>query len=257
MSTLMTRIQSRPSQPMQAMTHIIYGYPTVAESLELMQTLLEEGVEILEVQFPFSDPVADGPAIVAACHQALRQPLRVEDCLSDLGRLKRDFPNTDILLMSYLNPMYRFGLGRLIARAAEEGIAGLIIPDLPLEESDDYRALCQQHGIDPIWLVTPASPAERIADIAGQAQGLLYCVSRSGVTGQKDGSLLELSQYLASIRQHTSVPLAVGFGIRTAEQVAALQGQASIAIVGSALLEAFNQHGKDGVRSLYRTLFHG
>lgn len=247
--------KQREEKPILAMTHVIYGYPSVEESIECMAELLAAGVDLLEVQFPFSDPVADGPAIVHACHKALEQPLTVANCLNTLGQLQADYPASRILLMSYLNPMYRFGLEHLVDQAAANHIAGLIIPDLPYEQAHSYTAHCQQQNIEPIWLVTPATPKERLGFLASKSDGLLYCVSRSGVTGQTTKSEHSLKDYLAEIGAHTETPLAVGFGIRAPEQVQELIGLADIAIVGSALLEAFNRGGKTEVVKTYKALF--
>ena len=248
--------QPLTTQPL-AMTHVIYGYPSIEASLEWMQTLLAMGVETLEVQFPFSDPVADGPIIVEACHKALESEPKMQQCLLDLGRLARDYPDSQILLMSYLNPVYRFGITKLVETAAQQGLTGLILPDLPIEHANEYQAACAEHALDAIWLITPNMPKERIKYIASQASGMLYCVSRSGVTGQKSSlqSEFDLAAYLAEIRQHTNVPLAVGFGIRAPQQVAGLTGLADIAIVGSALLEAYNQGGIASGKALVAKLF--
>ena len=247
-------LQTSERLPLLAMTHVIYGYPTVEASLAWMRRLLEQGIELLEVQFPFSDPVADGPTIVASCHRAVENQPQMQLCLQQLGQLQRDFPQSRILLMGYLNPFYRYGLTRLVQDAAAQGIAGLIIPDLPMERAGQFRRDYADHGVEPIWLVTPATPAERLASIARQATGMLYCVSRSGVTGQKDGAQQALADYLSTIRQHTDVPLAVGFGIRRRAQVEALAGQADIAIVGSALLEAYNAGGQEAGLALLASL---
>ena len=248
--------QPLTTQPL-AMTHVIYGYPSIEASLEWMQTLLAMGVETLEVQFPFSDPVADGPIIVEACHKALESEPKMQQCLLDLGRLARDYPDSQILLMSYLNPVYRFGITKLVETAAQQGLTGLILPDLPIEHATEYQAACAEHALDEIWLITPNMPKERIKYIASQANGMLYCVSRSGVTGQKSSlqSEFDLAAYLAEIRQHTNVPLAVGFGIRAPQQVAGLTGLADIAIVGSALLDAYNQGGIASGKALVAKLF--
>lgn len=248
--------QPLTTQPL-AMTHVIYGYPSIEASLEWMQTLLEMGVETLEVQFPFSDPVADGPTIVEACHKALDSQPKMQQCLEDLGQLARGYPNSKILLMSYLNPVYRFGISKLVKVAKSEGLTGLILPDLPIEHAAEYRAACEAHKLDAIWLITPNMPKDRIKLIASQATGMLYCVSRAGVTGQKADldNQFNLAAYLAEILQHTQLPLAVGFGIRHAEQVSELTGIADIAIVGSALLEAYNQGGIVSGKALVTALF--
>lgn len=261
MSQLATFIEEKRQQkPILSMTHVVYGYPSVEESLSWMERLLQEGVDFIEVQFPFSDPVADGPSIVAACHKALEQKLDVETCLSQLGKLAKNFPESRIVLMSYLNPMYRFGLDKLAKRAAEENILGLILPDLPIEQAATYQAACKTSGIDPVWLVTPVTPPDRLAMLAGQASGFLYCVARSGVTGHSvhEGKAKQtsLDDYLAHIKQHASAPMGVGFGLRERAQIEQLIGKADIAILGSALLDAYNQGGQEAGVKLIKDLFH-
>lgn len=252
--------QKRQQKPILSMTHVVYGYPSVEESLDWMKRLMQEGVDFIEVQFPFSDPVADGPSIVAACHKALEHKLDVETCLSQLGKLAKNFPDSRIVLMSYLNPMYRFGLDKLAKRAAEENILGLILPDLPIEQAATYQAACKANGIDPVWLVTPATPKDRLAMLAGQASGFLYCVARSGVTGHSvhegKSKVNVLDDYLAEIKTHASAPMGVGFGLRHREQIEQLTGKADIAILGSALLDAYNNGGQDQGIKLIKDLFH-
>ncbi|NLQ17924.1 tryptophan synthase subunit alpha [Marinomonas sp. M1K-6] len=262
MSQLATFIEEKRLQkPILSMTHVVYGYPSVEESLSWMERLMQEGVDFIEVQFPFSDPVADGPSIVAACHKALEQKLDVETCLSQLGKLAKNFPDSRIVLMSYLNPMYRFGLDKLAKRAAEENILGLILPDLPIEQAATYQAACKANNIDPVWLVTPVTPPERLAMLASQASGFLYCVARSGVTGHSvhekgKAKQTSLDEYLAQIKQHASAPMGVGFGLRERAQIEQLIGKADIAILGSALLDAYNQGGQEAGIKLIKDLFH-
>ena len=252
--------EKRQQKPILSMTHVVYGYPTVQESLDWMACLMKEGVDFIEVQFPFSDPVADGPSIVAACHKALEQELDVDTCLSQIGKLARDYPESRIVLMSYLNPMYRFGLDKLTKRAAEENIQGLILPDLPIEQAATYKAACVTNKVDPIWLVTPVTPADRLAMLAGQSSGFLYCVARSGVTGhsshEEKCQSTPLDDYLAQIKQHSSAPMGVGFGLRERTQIEQLIGKADIAILGSALLDAYNKGGQEAGIKLIKDLFH-
>jgi tryptophan synthase alpha chain len=253
--------QHRKDRAILLMTHVVYGYPTIDASLALMRDLLSEGVELLEVQFPFTDPSADGPSILHACHQALQQRPTLARCLADIAALGSEFPASHILLMSYLNPLYRYGLERLPSDAANAGIAGLIIPDLPLELADDVRHSCRAAHIEPIWMLTPETPAARMQHICAAAGGMLYCVSRRGVTGgnrpagkHNDNPQRPLEDYLADIRTCTQLPLAVGFGIRTGTQVQALHGLADIAVIGSGLLDAFNRGGNDAALRLVRQL---
>lgn len=252
--------QKRQNKPILSMTHVVYGYPTVQESLDWMERLMQEGVDFIEVQFPFSDPVADGPSIVAACHKALEHTLDVDTCLSQLGDLAKKYSESRIVLMSYLNPMYRFGLDKLAKRASEENILGLILPDLPIEQSATYQAACKTHHVDPVWLVTPVTPDARLEMLASKASGFLYCVARSGVTGHSShegkAKTTSLDDYLAHIKQHASAPMGVGFGLRERTQIEQLIGKADIAILGSALLDAYNKGGQEEGIALIKNLFH-
>ena len=255
--------QKRKQKPVLLMTHVVYGYPTVKDSLELMETLLESGVELLEVQFPFSDPIADGPSILNACHQAINHKPRLDLCLKDIESLKQRFPDCRILLMSYLNPLYRYGLSKLVNDAAPS-VSGLIIPDLPLEQAKQYRKDCQSANIDPIWLITPDTSESRLAQHCEAATGMLYCVSRRGVTGKTDDHKVDAEQtldttanlrdYLGLAAEKSPVPLAVGFGIREPHQITMLKGLADIAIVGSAVIDAYDKGGLSQVLQLIASL---
>jgi tryptophan synthase alpha chain len=253
MNKLTSFIQNqRQNKTLLLMTHVVYGYPTIAKSLEIMQLMLENGVEILEVQFPFSDPVADGPTITNACHHALEQHPKLTQCLEDIKQLARQYPQSRVLLMSYLNPLLQPGFTSLAQQMGDD-ISGIIIPDLPIDHHAMLNPLCE-NGISPIWLITPDMQEERIDRVTEQAQGMLYCVSRSGVTGQqstdsKDSPLENIQRYLNKIRKLTALPLAVGFGINSAADISALKGHADVAIVGSALLNAFNKGGLEAVAS--------
>ena len=248
MNSLQQFIQEeRQSKPLILMTHVVYGYPSISESLEIMKVMLDGGVELLEVQFPFSDPVADGPVITTACHHALRHEPDLQQCILDIAALAEGYPNSRMLLMSYLNPLLQFGFEKL-AIALKPTISGMIIPDLPIDHAV-MLAPVKQQGIAPIWLTTPDMSQERIASVAEHGCGMLYCVSRSGVTGQSDSKIQGLSEYLKRVRRCTELPLGVGFGINSASDVAALKGHADIAIVGSAFLNAYNEAGLVGVTS--------
>lgn len=251
MNTLTSFIQKqRQNKPLLMMTHVVYGYPTIEKSLEIMGVMLENGVEILEVQFPFSDPVADGPTITTACHHALEQNPTLTQCIKDIKKLAQQHPQSRMLLMSYLNPLLQPGFESLAEQMGDD-IVGIIIPDLPIDHHTMLTPLTNK-GISPIWLITPDMHEDRIRLVTEQARGMLYCVSRSGVTGQQatgeeSTKMQHMQRYLKTVRQFTSLPLAVGFGINTREDIAALKGHADVAIVGSAFLNAFNNEGLHGV----------
>lgn len=251
MNTLTSFIQKqRQNKPLLMMTHVVYGYPSIEKSLEIMQLMLDGGVEILEVQFPFSDPVADGPTITTACHHALKHTPTLAQCLNDMKKLAQQYPESRVLLMSYLNPLLQTGFESLAEQMGDD-IVGIIIPDLPIDHHTMLTPLITKR-ISPIWLITPDMHENRIRLVTEHAQGMLYCVSRSGVTGQpatdeKNAKMQHIQRNLKTVRQFTSLPLAVGFGINTAADIAALKGHADVAIVGSALLNAFNSNGLEAV----------
>lgn len=247
----------RQHKPLLLMTHVVYGYPTIEKSLEIMQLMLDNGVEILEVQFPFSDPVADGPTITNACHHALEHKPKLDQCLQQIKTLAGNYPNSRVLLMSYLNPLLQTGFSSLAQQMGND-ICGLIIPDLPIDHHDMLTPLTD-HGIAPIWLITPDMSAARINTVTEIAQGMLYCVSRSGVTGsqaegEKNSTRQSLHEHLSNVRHYTTLPLAVGFGINNSDDINALKGHADVAIVGSALLTAFNSEGLQGVTNKLKEL---
>lgn len=239
--------QQRQHKPLLLMTHVVYGYPTIEKSLEIMQLMLDNGVEILEVQFPFSDPVADGPTITNACHHALEHKPKLNLCLQQIKQLASSYPNSRVILMSYLNPLLQTGFNSLAQQMGND-IGGIIIPDLTIDHHEMLTPLTD-NGISPIWLMTPDMSAARIHTVTEIAQGMLYCVSRAGVTGagEKDSKQQNLHNHLSNIRQHTTLPLAVGFGIKSNEDISALKGHADVAIAGSAFLTAFNDDGLQGV----------
>jgi tryptophan synthase alpha chain len=246
MNALQTFIEDeRKTKAHLLMTHVVYGYPTVQKSLEIMQLMLDKGVELLEVQFPFSDPVADGPTITTACHHALEQEPTLEQYLKDISQLAKRNPDSRVLIMSYLNPLLQLGFDEL-ALQIDGVIAGLIIPDLPIDHASMVSPLAER-GIPIIWLITPDMSEERTSLICDKATGMLYCVSRSGVTGQASSKMLGLQQYISHIRNFTDLPLGVGFGINTSDDLKSVSGHADVAIVGSAFLNAYNQGGIDGL----------
>ena len=253
MSSLQQYIENeREAKSHLLMTHVVYGYPTIDKSLEIMQLMLDQGVELLEVQFPFSDPVADGPTITTACHYALQQEPELTQCIRAISELAQNNPASRVLLMSYLNPLLQLGFANLASQLAEN-IAGIIIPDLPIDHASMLKPI-HSTDVSPIWLITPDMTDQRIRHITEQASGMLYCVSRSGVTGQTDSTMSGVQQYLARVRQFTTLPLGVGFGIDSSEDIQHLKGHADIAIAGSTFLNAFNRSGISGINSKLKAL---
>jgi tryptophan synthase alpha chain len=212
------------------------GYPTLERSEEWLLALVRGGADIIEIGVPFSDPLADGTTIQRTNQAALRHGVTLADLMAMVRRVREQHDVTvPILLMGYFNPMLQYGLERLVADADAVGLDGFIIPDLPAEESDELLAICRRHGLDLIYLLAPTSTDARIEAVAERASGFIYCVSLTGVTGQRD-ALPDLTGYLSRVRARTDIPVAIGFGISTPEHVRQVGAVADGAVVASALI---------------------
>lgn len=214
------------------------GYPSLEDSLEVIKALAQAGADLIELGIPFSDPLADGPTIQHASQLALAQGMNVSAALELVVRLREQGLEQPFLFMSYLNPLLAYGLEAFIRDAGRVGVDGLIIPDLPLEESLPVRRMCQAHDLAFVPLIPPNLAEARIAQIAQGATGFLYLVSVTGVTGARDSLPPDLGAFIRRVRQITPLPLAVGFGIASPDQVQTLYPLADGVIVGSALIQA-------------------
>lgn len=244
------------SDPIKIMSHLVLGYPSLEENRLVMDRMAAAGVHIIELQIPFSEPIADGPIIARANQESLKRGFRVEDGLNFIAESVARYP-IPIIIMTYVNILMAQGMESFIQRAAGMGVRGLIVPDLPLEEAEDAMGWCQGYGrggLDWIRLFTPTTPDARLALLGREASGLVYCVARRGVTGQHtafDPSLMEL---LNRCRRATRVPLALGFGVRSREDVQSLVGKVEIAVVGTAAIEIHLAQGADAVGQFFAGL---
>jgi tryptophan synthase alpha chain len=218
--------------------YITAGYPEPSDFLGVLRAV-GSACDAVEIGVPFSDPMADGVTIQRSSQHAIERGVNLTWILDELER--RDFELTaPVLLMSYLNPLLAFGLDALAARAAEVGVGGFIVPDLPYEESAPFKAALEPHGLALVQMVTPATPPERVKRLCAASQGFVYAVTRTGVTG--DVALPpETAQYLAAVKAASGLPVCAGFGVRRAEQVALLGAHADGVIVGSALVEVLER----------------
>ncbi|MBA2278392.1 MAG: tryptophan synthase subunit alpha [Chloroflexia bacterium] len=213
------------------------GYPSMEICERLIPAIVEGGADFLEIGVPFSDPLADGTTVQRTSQKALENGTRLKHCIA-LARTVRERHGVEIplLLMGYYNPILRYGIERFVVDSAAAGVDGFIVPDLPAEESDDLLAACRMHGRDLIFLLAPTSTERRIEDVASRGSGFIYCVSLIGVTGARDQLATGLASYLEHIRAHTTLPLAVGFGISTPAHVREVGEHAEGVIVASALI---------------------
>ena len=216
------------------------GYPAPEHTVDLALALQEAGASILELGVPYSDPLADGPTIQNASAQALTHGVTMERALKLAEAMREAGVNIPVILFTYINPVLRFGPEQLYEAMERAGVDGLLIPDLPFEEADEITMLAEKYGRPLISLIAPTS-AQRVRMIAEQAQGFVYCVSSLGVTGTRSELRADITDFLADVRAHAHVPVAVGFGISAPEQVAELAPHCDGVIVGSALLENIRQ----------------
>jgi len=224
------------------MTHIVMGYPTFEESFRIVETMVRAGADLMELQIPFSEPVADGPTILKANQVALENGVSTRACFEFAGKVTDRF-NIPFLVMTYFNIVFKYGSSRFAGEMARRGLKGAIIADLPPEEAQDYLVAMESEGLVPIFLFSPTTPFDRMRYIGSIGKGFVYCVARKGVTGTKTEFSEVLHKYLARCRRATSLPLAVGFGVKDSTDIAFLKGKADIAVIGSQLIRIFEEKG--------------
>jgi tryptophan synthase alpha chain len=217
------------------------GDPNLPATLEIAKALATNGASILEIGFPYSDPLADGPIIQASYTRALDRVLRLDDIFTTIAKLSVDVPL--VAMVSY-SLIQRKGDAAFIERAQQSGFSGAIVPDLPFDESDELERIAALKEFKIIQLVTPTTPRDRAAAIAKRSTGFLYCVSVTGITGERDRLPEEVLSHLAFLRGQTTLPLCVGFGISKPEHVAMLRDAADGVIVGSALVRQLENADK-------------
>jgi tryptophan synthase alpha chain len=223
------------------MPYFTLGYPDYESSLDIIQACAEAGADLMELGIPFSDPLADGPTIQHSTHVALQKGMTVARSLQAVRTLRARGLKLPLLLMGYLNPALAYGLADFVADAAGAGADGFIIPDLPPEEADELQALCRAQEMNLIFLLAPNSPDERVKRVAQTSSGFIYLVSVTGVTGARSALPPHLPRFVQRVRAVTDKPLAVGFGIATPQQAAAVGKLADGVIVGSALIKVVQQ----------------
>lgn len=224
--------------------YITAGDPNLKITEELVYSIAEAGADIVELGIPFSDPLADGPTIQQASYRALKGKVTISKILSTIEKIRKK-SSVPIVLMTYYNPIFCYGLDRFVVDSKAVGVDGIIVPDLPLEESEDFRGITDKAGIDLISFLAPTSTPERIAAIAQSARGFIYCVSVVGVTGVKKNFSPKIVEMIEKIRLYTDMPLAIGFGISGPEQAKEATKYADAVIVGSAVVKLIENSGKD------------
>jgi tryptophan synthase alpha chain len=222
------------------------GFPSREKFREHLTQVGNEA-DVVEIGVPFTDPMADGMTIQRSSREALRQGVSLRWVLEELGAMAR--PRAPLLLMSYLNPLLAFGFANLAAAAQRAGVCGFIVPDLPFDESEEFRAALAPHGLALIQMVTPVTRPERMARLCAATQGFVYAVTMTGTTGRTAAVPAEVTSYLDAVRGAAKLPVCAGFGIRSRAQVEQLRGHVAGVIVGSALVEVM-ENGEDAAQFL-------
>ena len=219
------------------------GDPDLETTAKVVRAMAEAGADLIELGIPFSDPTAEGPVIQAANVRALASGTTTDKIFDMVRELRKDV-TVPMVFMTYANVVFSYGSEKFISSCADIGIDGLILPDVPYEEKEEFDPICKRYGLDLISLVAPTSE-DRIAKVAGEASGFVYVVSSLGVTGVRSEITTDISSMVKLIRSNTSLPCAVGFGISTPEQAKKMASLSDGAIVGSAIVKLIAQYGRD------------
>jgi tryptophan synthase alpha chain len=238
----MSRIRDAFQNGKAFIPFITCGDPDLETPGAAVRAAVENGADLIELGIPFSDPTAEGPVIQGANLRALRGGVRTEQIFSFVRELRKDL-QVPMVFMTYANVVFSYGADRFISGCRDVGIDGLILPDLPFEEKEEFLPLCHRYGVDLISFIAPTS-MDRISMIAREAEGFLYIVSSLGVTGTRSEITTDLASVIKAVRENTDVPCAIGFGISTPAQAARMAELADGVIVGSAIIKILEQYGK-------------
>jgi tryptophan synthase alpha chain len=235
------------------MTHIVLGYPTFEDSFKIIEAMVKAGVDLMELQIPFSEPIADGPVILHANQKALSSGSTVQKCIDFAQNVANAF-DIPFLLMSYYNILFKYGVDRFAGAMSESGLQGAIVPDLPPEEGEEYIKAMGKYNLAPVFIFSPTTPDERMKYLASFGKGFIYCVARKGVTGVDTDFSKQLGKYLDRCRKATDLPLALGFGVKEKKDVDFLKGKADIAVVGSQTIRLVDKEGVGAVGEFIKGL---
>ncbi len=237
------------------MAHMVAGYPTARESLRVAKVLAESGIDIIELQIPFSDPMADGPTIAVACEEAIKSGMTTARSLALLKKIS--VLGKPIAVMTYLNLIYRYGVAEFVRVITKLGASALIVPDCPFdsEEGQELLLACLKNDVYLIPIVSPGVPRKRLEQLAQNSRGFVYCTSRQGITGATGRFSKQLARSTRELHAIFQLPIAIGFGVRSRADVELLKSHADIVVVGSAFVTVIRQNKKYFYRRL-RTLAH-
>jgi len=223
------------------MTHVVIGYPSLEETESTILNMAATGVSFIELQIPFSDPIADGPTIMEASRISLENGTKVKDCFELMERVSKKV-SIPLLFMSYYNIVLNYGVEKFCLDAKKAGASGVIIPDIPPEESQDgFYEACRKNDLDTILILAPVSTPDRIKIVNENSRGFIYCTARMSTTGTKEDMPEETKNFLSSLKKQVNLPLSIGFGISKPEHVNFIKNYADIIVIGSKVIDVMNE----------------
>lgn len=246
-------LENKPPQMIGLIGHTIIDYPTPSDALEIVDILVQNNVELIELQIPFSEPIADGPLFAKANYDAVKNGVTISKCYDFMSKVTAKY-SIPFVFMTYANIVFREGYSQFVKNAKKAGAKGAIIPDLPFDIAKDYLKICKQENFAAIPVVSPNISEKRLQEISPFFEGFIYAVARAGVTGTKTEFDLSVINYIKELKRHTELPIAVGFGISSGEDLSFLRGSADYAVIGSQTLRVFEKEGLKGVRDFWQEL---
>jgi len=243
------------NRPAMIMTHVVCGYPSFEANWKALEVMDSFGVDLVELQFPFSEPSADGPVFVKANQEAISNGVHVNDCFEFMAKVTAKF-TFKVVMMGYYNTVFKTGHRGFMQRLKNAGAHGFILPDLPVEEAGELHEIARELELAPIVLMTPTNSDARLQQLAKCADGFIYTVARKGVTGSDTDMNTEVSEFIQRCKTFTELPLAVGFGVSRSDDIKFIGEHADIAVIGTAALKAWEANGEAGLRDFFTQLLH-
>lgn len=246
---MMNKVEKTFKGQKNLVPYIMAGDPDLNTTKKIVRTMANSGADIIELGIPYSDPLADGPTIQAAGQRALKNNITLGQVIELASELEAEV-DKPLVLMGYYNSILRYGKSEFIAHAKDAGVAGVIVPDLPYSEDEDFYQQLEKSNLAGILLVSPNTPDDRLQVVGRQSTGFLYCVSLLGVTGDERGPEKHIADYISRVRQHTDLPLALGFGIDGPEKASRYAEYVEGIVIGSAIIKLINQNSQNSDKML-------
>jgi len=244
----------KKEKDVMVMTHVVCGYPSFEDNWAELEVMQEFDVDMVELQFPFSEPSADGPLFVKANQTAIDAGVTVDDCFAFMEKVSQRF-SFKVIMMGYYNTVFKTGHRAFLERLKEAGAAGFILPDLPIDEAGELHDIAKELDLAPIVLMTPTNRDDRLQQLANVADGFIYAVARKGVTGAYTSMNNEVTGFIDRCKSATDLPLAIGFGVSDSSDIQFIAKHADIAVIGTAALRAWEESGEQGLRQFFKSIF--